>query len=155
MKKTTPITITCMLISALAYQAVAQQQSNPRHESLPPLMRALDLDTDGVLSWEEINTASRVLKKLDKNGDFRLTLDEVVQTPPKPNQRLTRYMMKQDANNDGKLSPEELGDRYKEMFEYDKDQDGFLSSKEILYAVDKYSSKPVGAPQGDSGPAGK
>ena len=104
---------------------------------------------------DEINAASRVLKKLDQNGDARLTVEEVTQAPPKANQRLTRYMMKQDANKDGKLSLAELGERYKDMFVYDKDQDGFLSSKEILYAVDKYSSKPAGAPAGDSGPASK
>ena len=43
----------------------------------PPLMAALDVNHDGVIDEEEIANASKALKKLDKNGDGKLTLDEL------------------------------------------------------------------------------
>jgi EF hand domain-containing protein len=42
-----------------------------------PLMEALDTNHDGTLSAEEIANASASLKKLDKNGDGKLTPDEL------------------------------------------------------------------------------
>ena len=48
----------------------------------PPLMAALDVNHDGVIDEEEIANASEALKKLDKNGDGKLTLDEL--RPPRP-----------------------------------------------------------------------
>ena len=46
-----------------------------------PLLRALDSDHDGVISAEEIRNASSALLTLDKNGDGRLTSDELRPTP--------------------------------------------------------------------------
>ena len=56
----------------------------------PPLMEALDLDKDGVLSTEEIGKAMESLKTLDKNGDGKLTPEEYRPAfppgpPPTPN----------------------------------------------------------------------
>lgn len=50
----------------------------PRGEGMPPhpLVEALDLDKDGTISAEELQKASESLKKLDKNGDGKLTRDE-------------------------------------------------------------------------------
>ena len=140
-----------VMLAAIGYEAAGQQQRRrlTNHESLPPLMRALDQDKNGLLTIDEINNATKVLKKLDKNGDGYLMVNEVTTAPPKSNQRLSRYMLKKDTNGDGKLSREELGEGFKDMFQYDKDKDGLLSQKEILYAVDKFSSKPVGKPSGD------
>jgi hypothetical protein len=43
---------------------------------MPPLMQALDPNQDGVIDADEIANASEALKKLDKNGDGKLTPDE-------------------------------------------------------------------------------
>jgi Ca2+-binding EF-hand superfamily protein len=48
----------------------------------PPLIAALDANRDGVIDEEEIAGASAALKKLDKNGDGKLTLDELRPPPP-------------------------------------------------------------------------
>ena len=52
-----------------------------RHEAgrrpPPPIIAALDLNRDGVISADEIAKAPESLKKLDKNGDGQLTRDEL------------------------------------------------------------------------------
>ena len=48
----------------------------------PPLEVALDANHDGVIDADEIANASEALKKLDKNGDGKLTQDEL--RPPRP-----------------------------------------------------------------------
>ncbi len=56
---------------------------NGRHMPPSPLMDALDANHDGVIDANEIANASAALKKLDKNGDGKLTPDELrPQRPP-------------------------------------------------------------------------
>jgi hypothetical protein len=51
----------------------------------PPLELVLDVNADGVIEADEIASASTSLKKLDKNGDGKLTPDEYrPQRPPRP-----------------------------------------------------------------------
>ena len=47
----------------------------------PPLFAALDANHDGVIDQAEIANASAALLKLDKNGDGKLTRDELM--PPR------------------------------------------------------------------------
>jgi len=44
---------------------------------LHPLMQALDANKDGTLDEQEIANASAALKALDKNGDGKITPDEL------------------------------------------------------------------------------
>ena len=48
------------------------------------LMRALDTDSDGVISAKELRAAVRSLKKLDVNRDGTLTADELRPGAPMP-----------------------------------------------------------------------
>jgi hypothetical protein len=48
----------------------------------PPLVAALDVNHDGVIDSNEIANASAALKTLDKNGDGKLTEDELFPPPP-------------------------------------------------------------------------
>jgi len=50
---------------------------NVRPRKGNPLMSVLDADKDGVLSANEIENAGTALKSLDKNGDGKLTRDEM------------------------------------------------------------------------------
>src|SRR5437868_2406931 len=48
----------------------------------PAIIAALDANHDGVIDADEIANAVEVLKKLDKNGDGKLTPDEFIGLPP-------------------------------------------------------------------------
>ena len=138
------------VVAVVTSLATAQSNRITPHESLPPLMKVLDLDRNGVLSYEEVSVATKVLRKLDTNGDGFIMMNEVVLSPPKSNKQLSKYMMKKDKNGDGKLSKAELGERFARMFEEsDKNKDGLLTQKEILFSVDKLTTKPVGAIKGE------
>jgi len=52
------------------------------HRPPPPIIAVLDANHDGVIDADEIANASKALLKLDKNGDGKLTQDEL--RPPRP-----------------------------------------------------------------------
>jgi hypothetical protein len=54
----------------------------PENRPKPPIETALDANGDGVIDAAEIANAAVALKKLDKNGDGKLTPDEY--RPPHP-----------------------------------------------------------------------
>jgi EF hand len=47
-----------------------------------PLFAALDSNHDGIIDEQEIAQAAESLKKLDKNGDGKITMDEIRPAPP-------------------------------------------------------------------------
>lgn len=49
---------------------------------MPALVGALDVNHDGVIDADEIANAVAALKKLDKNGDGKLTREEFMGKPP-------------------------------------------------------------------------
>lgn len=106
MKTTTKTLLAVLALSASAF-AIAQDFSGPpdgnqgprgtgpgngpegRGNRRPPpsvLMDALDTNHDGIIDANEIANAPAALKKLDKNGDGKLTPDELrPQRPPRGN----------------------------------------------------------------------
>jgi hypothetical protein len=76
---------------------------------IPPLMAALDANHDGVIDESEIKNASEALRKLDKNGDGKLTLDELRprrsdgagDAAPPPEGNGDRVAPRNDRNGDG------------------------------------------------------
>ena len=100
MKTTSKVVLTALALGAAAWAATAQNGDDapagdrpPRHEGqggrgmggprpVPPLIAALDANHDGVIDATEIANASNALLKLDKNGDGKLTPDEL--RPPRP-----------------------------------------------------------------------
>ena len=56
-----------------------------RHMPIPAIVKALDVNGDGIIDSNEIANASAELKTLDKKGDGQLTRDEYL--GPRPNRR--------------------------------------------------------------------
>jgi hypothetical protein len=83
MKITTIILSACAL-SASAFFASAQDQRRdgpPPGRPVSPIMAALDANKDGEIDATELANATAALKTLDKNGDGKLTGDEI--RPPR------------------------------------------------------------------------
>jgi hypothetical protein len=55
-----------------------------------PLFLALDANHDGVIDETEIANASAALRTLDKNGDGKLTMDELMPPPHRPGEGIER-----------------------------------------------------------------
>ena len=66
------------------FQRPARGEGGPGGEfqrPRPPLIAALDANNDGVIDEKEMANAAIALKALDKNGDGKLTMDELM--PPR------------------------------------------------------------------------
>src|ERR1700722_15365160 len=95
MKTTSKTLLTLLALSASALIVNAQDAGGPPNGDRPPgqgqgpggmnghrpppspLMEALDANHDGIIDADEIANAPAALKKLDKNGDGKLTPDEL------------------------------------------------------------------------------
>ncbi len=74
MKATLAVSATLLLSSSVSIWAQDSRRSSSR---MPILVRALDLDRDGVISLSEMEKAPASLKELDKNGDGKLATSEI------------------------------------------------------------------------------
>jgi Ca2+-binding EF-hand superfamily protein len=111
------------------------------------LFRTLDADRDGALSGDELAQAADALKKLDKDGDGKVTRRELL--PPREGggpegsdrpapEQLIRRLMAGDKNNDGKLSREELPQRLQRDFELlDANGDASVSADELKTGLER------------------
>lgn len=70
------------IILALAQATPQAQLQQPKMGPISPILKALDLNGNGILEANEIAAAPQSLLKLDANGDGRLTPDEY--RPPRP-----------------------------------------------------------------------
>ncbi len=122
---------------------------------MSPILNAIDVNQDGTLSAAELADAPAQLRKLDKNGDGKLTRDEAGlqmggggrggrgrgegdgggDEPPSPAPsaaELTDMLMAFDANHNGQLEKSEVPDRLQGLFERgDANHDGVLTRDEI------------------------
>jgi len=117
-----------------------------------PLIAALDTDTNGILSADEIANASAALKTLDKNGDGQLTPDEFA-----PHHHDGEFgqghspfhfplLAALDSDTNGVLSADEIANASNALKTLDKNGDGQLSADEYL------PPHPQGAPRGEDHP---
>jgi hypothetical protein len=93
MKSTSIPLLSGLALGIISMTALAQDGAGKKPEGgpggpgggnrpVPPLIAALDANHDGVIDASEIANASKALLTLDKNGDGKLTADEI--HPPRP-----------------------------------------------------------------------
>lgn len=140
-----PACALCLLTAAQAQEGRPPGQFGPRagggFTRPSPLQTALDANSDGLIDEKEMAGASEALKKLDRNGDGKLTQDEFTPTMPGRGgpapaaanaDALVTRLMQNDKNGDEKLSKDELPERMQSMMDTgDTDKDGFLTREEI------------------------
>lgn len=114
-----------------------------------PLFDAIDADMDGTITSAELEKAAAALKKLDKDGDGKITREEARPEFDRgafggggreggpgnfsPEDFAARMLERSDANKDGELSADELGERGTRMLETgDANKDGKLDTDELL-----------------------
>src|SRR6185436_13839978 len=79
MKRTYLIATAALLASSMALNAQDKpaEGQGQRRGGGNPIFAALDANHDGEIDATEINNAPAALRKLDKNGDGKLTRDEL------------------------------------------------------------------------------
>lgn len=137
-----------LLALATCVTASAQPPKPPgdrRPPPVPPFLAVFDADHDRVLSADEIEAASETLAKMDKNGDGKITLDEIRPPegnkkgdkpkgpggPPPGNRPVPPLIKALDADADGTISAAELAGAPESLKTLDKNDDGELSPEEI------------------------
>lgn len=174
--KSTRIILPLTIIAGLTTPLFAQdgEPREPRgHPPVPPLIRALDRDEDGVISKYELRRAPKVLAKLDENNDGELTRDELRPPHPEGNDEGRRPRRDRnapdenkeergeepggdrpgpppspiigvlDADHDGTISEEEIENASEALAQLDTNEDGELTRDELR------PPRPDGPPPGE------
>ena len=140
----------------------------------PPFIAVLDANRDGVIDADEIANATAALKKLDKNGDGQLTLDELLAPPPgrrggtndapppdgfRPpppgeggaagHPPVPPIIAALDANGDGVIDADELANAPAALKKLDKNGDGKLTPDE--FRPPRPGGPGMPPPHGDAG----
>ena len=120
----------------------------------PPVFAALDANQDGELSASEIKNAVAASKKLDSDGDGKLTMDEIrprrgeggpgrggfgqnegrrrgQEGKGGGGRQMADRLMQADANGDNKVSKDELPERMQRLMGVlDTNKDGYITREE-------------------------
>jgi Ca2+-binding EF-hand superfamily protein len=157
------------------------RQGGPGGFGLPrgfAIFQALDTDHDNTLTAAEIDAAPAALKAMDKNGDGKVTADEIPMpagrgrgegrgrggsgvgdeapaAPPTPDD-MAATLMAFDRNKDGKLTKAEVPERMQGMFDrVDSNHDGVLTAEEIKAAAAAQPQPTAARPGGGEGRRGE
>lgn len=93
-----------------------------------PILDALDIDGDGILSSDEIENSASSLRQLDRNSDGQLRPDEMFSSNPRRQNGSARGELQPSEKTPNKLQVDELVERF---FYGDVNNDGVLSKEEI------------------------
>jgi len=143
--KTFPLYATAIAMTSLNAQDAKPPGDRPP-PPIPPVLMLFDVNRDGEISADEIQAAATALGKLDRNGDGKITREEMrpprpegedaaagaegPQGPPRVKHPLPPIIAALDADDDGTISASELAAAPESLKKLDKDGDGALSPEE-------------------------
>jgi Ca2+-binding EF-hand superfamily protein len=140
-----------VLVSGLATGAMAQmgQGDGERGPRLAEMFAAIDADSDGKVTQAELAAhRAAMFTAFDANGDGLLNTEELAarelarftETMPA---RTARILDRRDANADGSLSIDEMGDGPMEnhFARIDTDNDGAISQAEAEAAAEEFGDR--------------
>lgn len=133
---------------AVAATGAHAQPGRGSYMQFHPLLSALDVNHDGVIDEQELAKAPDALRALDRNGDGRITPDEMSpamgrgrggrgreeEGPRGPDtiEEAVKTYLAFDKNGDGKLTRDEVPERMQGIFDRaDSDKDGVLTADEL------------------------
>ena len=177
-----PIVVLFAFAAAGLLPQEPQRQGGPGGPGGPPspgfaLFGLLNTDGGDSLTAAEIDNAPAILRKLDVNGDGKVTADEMPRAaprgggpgrgrggsgvgeeppaaPPTPDE-LAAMLMAFDTNKDGKLTKAEVPERLQGVFaRADENKDGVLTADEIKKAA-AAQPQPTAGGRGERGRAGE
>ncbi len=143
MKRTT-------FIAAIAAAAVGLTTLSAMARERGPDFATLDADGNGEVTLSELQAGGEArFETTDTDGDGFLSLTELeAATQARASERAARMMERMDANDDGKLSAEELKNPRRDpsrMFErLDADGSGGISEEEFQEARAKMQERRAG-----------
>jgi Ca2+-binding EF-hand superfamily protein len=148
--KNLPMTALVVAMAAVAVTGIAHAKG---HGPSPVSFAELDTDNDGQVTKTELDAQGAVrFAKVDTDSDGFLSVAEIEAAgQEKAAERAVRMMKHLDADEDGKLSEEEMSNRGKgrggkdrgaKMIErFDTDENGSLSEEEFAAAQEKMSKR--------------
>ena len=146
--KTKAIHLTLALFTIAGASAKPPGRSEERRPPPPPPFAFFDADHDGMLSAREIRSASASLAQLDRDGDGKITSDEMrpqrpanghpvpqgefPQGPPPRDMRpVPPLIAALDADRDGTISADELNGATEALKSLDTNGNGTLDPEEL------------------------
>ncbi|MHA3913487.1 EF-hand domain-containing protein [Halovulum sp. GXIMD14793] len=140
------IGITVLVAAALATGGIALAKDRHRdghngrgHARIDQMIEAFDLNKDGVLTQEEIDTArAQRLQQFDTNSDGNLSLEEYQALwLDAMHERMVDQFQRHDDDGNGLVTAEEFGEMQAKMVaRMDRNDDGQIDANDMRHRGD-------------------
>ena len=134
------LAISSAALAAAPATAESGQRRSPAHRGITSVVRALDINHDGIISLPEIREAAASLRLLDTDADGTLSFAELhpglagdaapAESPAAGAASIDPVLRLLDADENGELSPYEILAAKSRLLALDANDDGKLARDE-------------------------